>query len=242
MFKVFMSFICIMVISVSSVSAYSPQDNPIQQLLYDTAGVYLGETTDELNQQNKLRESKFGGGSIVSLEDIGFNGVIVRKNATVNFFNNQLYYVGISFDDKNVEKTKKIQTYFVDKLGQPISITQPTEDMKQMGMTAENYYWTTQTCSILVGQGHIIFIEETSAQEVSKLSLINYIKSVYDSTIHPDKYYVGEVGKKFFDANTKVIIDSYKETFKKNPELANYVKTYFADKPEYAETLKLFFE
>lgn len=119
MFKVFMSFIYIMIISISSVSAYSPLDNPIQKLLYDTAGVYLGETTDELNQQNKLGESKFGGESVVSLENIGFNGVIVRKNATVNFFNNQLYYVGISFDDKDVEKTKKIQTYFISKLGQP---------------------------------------------------------------------------------------------------------------------------
>ena len=29
MLKVFMSFICIMMISLSSVSAYSPQDNPI---------------------------------------------------------------------------------------------------------------------------------------------------------------------------------------------------------------------
>lgn len=242
MFKVFMSFICIMIISISSVSAYSPQDNPIQQLLYNTAGVYLGETTDELNQQNKLGESKFGGESVVSLENIGFNGVIVRKNATVNFFNNQLYYVGISFDDKDVEKTKKIQTYFISKLGQPTSITQPTDEMKRIGTTIESYSWANQTCSIIVGQGYILFMEETLAKEASKLILINYIKSVYDSTIHPEKHYVGEAGKRMFEANTKVIIDSYKETLKKDTDMANYVKSYFADKPEYAETLKLFFE
>ena len=85
-------------------------------------------------------------------------------------------------------------------------------------------------------------MEETLAKEASKLILINYIKSVYDSTIHPEKHYVGEAGKRMFEANTKVIIDSYKETLKKDADMANYVKTYFADKPEYAETLKLFFE
>ena len=55
-------------------------------------------------------------------------------------------------------------------------------------------------------------------------------------------YYVGESGKKAFEAGMKTMIDSHKEMFKKDAELANSVKAYFTDKPEYTETLKLFFE
>ena len=57
MFKFLMSFICIMAISLSTVSAYSPQDNFVQQNMYEITGAYLGETVDELKQQNLLMKN-----------------------------------------------------------------------------------------------------------------------------------------------------------------------------------------
>lgn len=248
MLKIFASFICIMVISVSSAFAYSPQDNAIQQTVYEFTGAYLGETYDELNQQYKLKENDIGS-IVIPLEIVEINGVIVRQDATAFFTNNQLYSIIIGFDDKDIEKTKKIQAYFVNRLGQPSVITKPTEDMQKVHITVESYSWINQTYSISVNQGYISFSEINLSEEAGKQGIINYIEYCQGyinyskgNSSTPNMYYVGERGKKFFEAEMKKLVEYYKELFRKNTELANYVKTYFADKPEYVEALKLFFD
>ena len=248
MLKTFLLLFSFMIIFSHSVLAYSPQDNPIQQTLYELTGTYLGETYGELNQQNKLKKNNIGS-TVIPLEVVGINGIIIHKEAAVDFFNNQLYLLNINFDDKNIEKTKQIQNYFVNKLGQPSSITPPPEVYKKLNWTADIYSWENQTCNISIYQGHISFSENNLSNEASKQGVIDYIKycqnyinySKGNSNI-PNTYYVGERGKKSFEVGMKSAIDTYKKIFKTNIELANYIKTYFADKPEYAEALKLFFE
>lgn len=40
----------------------------------------------------------------------------------------------------------------------------------------------------------------------------------------------------------KMTINSYKKIFESDTEVVNDIKAYFANKPEYEETLKLFFD
>ena len=231
MFKFLMSFICIMAISLSTVSAYSPQDNFVQQNMYEITGAYLGETVDELKQQNLLMKNYYDI-NYVPLKTVGIAGVIFKKETVANFADNRLCSLVITFDDKNTEKTKKLQAYFVNKLGQPTFIDQPSG----------TYYLT-------VAQGHISFLEKNLSREADIQSTINYIKYCHGYMEYSkgnadiqNIYYVGEKGKEFFEASMKTMIDSHKEMFKNDAELANSVKAYFADKPEYGETLKLFFD
>lgn len=248
MLKILVSFLCIMMMSLSSGLAYSPQDNFVQQNMYELTGAYLGETVDELHKQNLLTADSIGR-NVILLETVDINGVILKKGAIANIANNQLCSLIIEFDNKDIKKTKKVQAYFVNKLGQPTLITQPTEDMKRINMILASYSWENQTYYITVGQGRISFSEKNLSREVSKKGVIYYIKycqgymeySKGNSNIQ-NIYYVGEKGKKVFETGMKTAIDTYKEMFRKDAELANSVKAYFADKPEYAETLKLFFE
>lgn len=78
MIKIFMSFVFIMLISLPSVLAYSPQDNFIQQNIYEITGVYIGETVEELNQQNLLITDSVQGNTI-PLKTVGIAGVILKK-------------------------------------------------------------------------------------------------------------------------------------------------------------------
>lgn len=57
-----------------------------------------------------------------------------------------------------------------------------------------------------------------------------------------NQYYVGERGKKMFEDGMKMTINSYKKIFENDTEVVNDIKAYFANKPEYGETLKLFFD
>lgn len=248
MLKTCLLLFSFMIIFSHSVLAYSPQDNPIQQMLYELTGTYLGETYDELNQQDKLKENNIGS-TVIPLEMVGINGVIIQKEATVGFCNNQLYLLRIDFDDKDIEKTKQMQNYFINKLGQPTSVTPPPEVYKKFNWTADIYSWENQTCNISVHQGSIYFSENNLSKEALKQGIINYIKYCQNyinyskgNSNTQNIYYVGEKGKEFFEASMKKMIDSHKEMFKNDAELANSVKAYFADKPEYAETIKLFFE
>ena len=138
---------------------------------------------------------------------------------------------------------------FVNKLGQPTFIDQPTENEKKVNITLESYGWESGTYYLTVAQGHISFLEKNLSREADIQSTINYIKYCHGYMEYSkgnadiqNIYYVGEKGKEFFEASMKTMIDSHKEMFKNDAELANSVKAYFADKPEYAETLKLFFE
>ena len=248
MFKLLMSFICIMMMSLLTVSAYSPQDNFVQQNMYEITGAYLGETVDELKQQNLLMKNYYDI-NYVPLKTVGIAGVIFKKETVANFADNRLCSLVITFDDKNTEKTKKLQAYFVNKLGQPTFIDQPTENEKKVNITLESYGWESGTYYLTVAQGHISFLEKNLSREADIQSTINYIKYCHGYMEYSkgnadiqNIYYVGEKGKEFFEASMKTMIDSHKEMFKNDAELANSVKAYFADKPEYAETLKLFFE
>lgn len=248
MIKIFMSFVFIMLISLPSVLAYSPQDNFVQQNMYEITGTYLGQTVDELKQQNLLIENSYGVAS-VPLKTVGIAGVIFKKETIANIANDKLCSLMIEFDSKDIEKTKKLQAYFVNKLGQPTFINQPTEIEKKFNIIAESYTWEIGTYHLTVGQGDMSFSEENLSREVMIQSTIGYIKYCQGymeyskgNSNTQNMYYVGERGKKAFEAGMKTAIDSFKQSFAKDAELANYVKTYFADKPEYAETLKLFFE
>ena len=153
--------------SLSSGLAYSPQDNFVQQNMYELTGAYLGETVDELHEQNLLTADSIGR-NVILLETVDINGVILKKGAIANIANNQLCSLIIEFDNKDIEKTKKVQAYFVNKLGQPTLITQPTEDMKRINMILASYSWENQTYYITVGQGRISFSEKNLSREVSK--------------------------------------------------------------------------
>ena len=107
MFKLLMSFICIMMMSLSTVSAYSPQDNFVQQNMYEITGTYLGQTVDELKQQNLLIENSYGVAS-VPLKTVGIAGVIFKKETIANIANDKLCSLMIEFDSKDIEKTKKL--------------------------------------------------------------------------------------------------------------------------------------
>ena len=107
MIKIFMSFVFIMLISLPSVLAYSPQDNFIQQNIYEITGVYIGETVEELNQQNLLITDSVQGNTI-PLKTVGIAGVILKKETIANIADNRLCSLVISFDRDNIEKTKAL--------------------------------------------------------------------------------------------------------------------------------------
>ena len=131
MLKILVSFLCIMMMSLSSGLAYSPQDNFVQQNMYELTGAYLGETVDELKQQNLLMTNYYDI-NYIPLKTVGIEGVILKKETVTNFADNRLCSLVITFDDKDTEKTKKLQAYFINKLGQPTFIDQPTEAEKNL--------------------------------------------------------------------------------------------------------------
>lgn len=248
MIKIFMSFIFIMLISLSSVLAYSPQDNFIQQNMYEITGVYIGETVEELNQQNLLITDSIQGNTI-PLKTVGIAGVILKKETIANIADNRLCSLVIVFDRNNIEKTKKIQEYFVNKLGKPTFINQPTEQEKQINRTTESYIWESGTYYLTVAQGYISFSEKFLSRKIMLKSIISYIEYCQGYMEYSkgnlniqNQYYVGERGKKMFEAGMKTAINSYKKIFENDTELVNDIKAYFANKPEYEETLKLFFD
>lgn len=248
MVKIFISYVVVMMIFFSSALAYSPQDNFVQQNMYEITGAYIGETVEELNQQNLLITDAIQGNTI-PLKTVGIAGVILKKETIANIADNRLCSLVIVFDGNKVEKTKKIQEYFVNKLGKPTFITQPTEQEKQINITTESYTWESGTYHLTVAQGHISFSENILSRKILLKSIINYIEycqgymeySKGNLSIQ-NQYYVGEKGKKMFEASMKTVINSYKKIFENDIELVNDIKAYFANKPEYGETLKLFFD
>lgn len=224
MFKKIIILFCIFICSSTSYSTAMPlQDNSnlIQIELYKMCQFKLGDTIEDLSQDNYLQKSPIQNESealtsySTPFKNPEINGIPLYRDIKLSFYNGQLYNAFFEFSVNNPEIGNKLKDYFTAQLGNP----QITSNA-YAGRTLTDYTWINGEYSISLNlgadNGALIFNSTSLSQKANKLLMIEYAHTL-----------------KTYPENRKAIEDLVRN----DPEYRKSMKMNIENNPEYKEAL-----